>query len=143
MKPNAKLRILVGIAFAAACVFAATASAIDEPAIALPPLASDPAAPESSVDDVANDCGATTPTTIPTAATQPDPVDGPEPALSAGQTNVAEPVAEYAGTRRKPRRKASVEDEWGFFDPDRAGFAALIAKLEEITDEDSHKPERT
>ena len=25
------------------------------------------------------------------------------------------------------------QDEWGFFDPEQCGFAALLAKLEEIT----------
>jgi hypothetical protein len=34
-----------------------------------------------------------------------------------------------------PRRKAKpVQDEWGFFDPEQCGFAALLAKLDEITD---------
>jgi len=38
--------------------------------------------------------------------------------------------------RRVPRRSRPVQDEWGFFDPDQAGFAALLAKLAEITDSD-------
>jgi hypothetical protein len=29
---------------------------------------------------------------------------------------------------------AGQDDEWGFFDPDRVGFAALIAKLQEVTE---------
>jgi hypothetical protein len=34
-----------------------------------------------------------------------------------------------------PRRKSKpVQDEWGFFDPQQCGFAALLAKLDEITD---------
>jgi hypothetical protein len=41
---------------------------------------------------------------------------------------------------KKPRlqvRKANpVQDEWGFFDPERCGFSTLLAKLEEITEED-------
>ncbi len=41
---------------------------------------------------------------------------------------------------KKPRplvRKAKpVQDEWGFFDPERCGFSTLLAKLEEITEED-------
>jgi hypothetical protein len=32
------------------------------------------------------------------------------------------------------RGPAPVQDEWGFFDPDQCGFAALLAKLNEITD---------
>jgi hypothetical protein len=40
-----------------------------------------------------------------------------------------EPVA------RKTNRRHSkpVQDEWGFFDPEQCGFAALLAKLDEIT----------
>ena len=42
---------------------------------------------------------------------------------------------------KKPRpqaRKANpVQDEWGFFDPERCGFSTLLAKLEEITEEDA------
>jgi hypothetical protein len=37
----------------------------------------------------------------------------------------------------KPRKRAKavkpVQDEWGFFDPEQCGFAALLAKLDEIT----------
>ncbi len=35
---------------------------------------------------------------------------------------------------RKEQRPAAVQDEWGFFDPEKCGFAALLAKLDEITD---------
>ena len=43
---------------------------------------------------------------------------------------------------KKPRPAAAVrkvkplQDEWGFFDPERCGFSTLLAKLEEITEED-------
>jgi hypothetical protein len=49
--------------------------------------------------------------------------------------------ADAAGGRKKKKRgKGSpAQDEWGFFDPEQCGFAALIEKLEEITDKD-HKP---
>ena len=37
----------------------------------------------------------------------------------------------------KPDRPAKpVQDEWGFFDPQQCGFAALLAKLDEVTDSD-------
>ena len=66
----------------------------------------------------------------------------PEPTLE--EPAAVEPLPEESGHgRRKRSRKASVEDEWGFFDPDRAGFAALLAKLEEITEDDSAKTQRT
>ena len=42
---------------------------------------------------------------------------------------------------KKPRplaKKAKpVQDEWGFFDPEQCGFSTLLAKLDEITDEDA------
>jgi hypothetical protein len=41
----------------------------------------------------------------------------------------------------RTRRKAKpIEDEWGFFDPDRCGFAALIAKLDEIIENTDDAP---
>jgi hypothetical protein len=43
-------------------------------------------------------------------------------------------------TQNKPRREEPepVQDEWGIFDPNQCGFAALVDKLEEVADE---KPE--
>ena len=36
-----------------------------------------------------------------------------------------------------PKKRANAakpaQDEWGFFDPEQCGFAALLAKLDEIT----------
>jgi hypothetical protein len=37
--------------------------------------------------------------------------------------------------RAQPRKTKPVQDEWGFFDPERCGFSTLLAKLEEITEE--------
>ncbi|HYM25365.1 MAG TPA: hypothetical protein VEU08_19240 [Vicinamibacterales bacterium] len=44
--------------------------------------------------------------------------------------------------RRVPRSLRPVQDEWGFFDPDQAGFAALLAKLAEITEGDDPPSKR-
>jgi len=45
--------------------------------------------------------------------------------------------------RRVPRRGARpIQDEWGFFDPDQCGFAALLAKLQEITEGDDPPSKR-
>jgi hypothetical protein len=45
--------------------------------------------------------------------------------------------ATAGGKKKRKRGKGSpAQDEWGFFDPDQCGFAALIEKLEEITDKD-------
>jgi hypothetical protein len=47
---------------------------------------------------------------------------------------------------KKPARKAlkgkPVQDEWGFFDPEQCGFAALLAKLDEVTATDDPKRRR-
>jgi hypothetical protein len=32
----------------------------------------------------------------------------------------------------KPKQRRPVEDQWGLFDPEQCGFAALLAKLDEI-----------
>jgi len=48
-----------------------------------------------------------------------------------------------ASTQNKKKRKKKhknpppLQDEWSFFDPDQCGFAALVAKLEEITEEEA------
>jgi hypothetical protein len=44
--------------------------------------------------------------------------------------------------RKKKKRKAPPQDEWGFFDPDQCGFAALLAKLDEISDDEKPKKPR-
>jgi hypothetical protein len=44
------------------------------------------------------------------------------------------PGAEPAAAKPKPRNRKPIQDEWGFFDPEQCGFAALVAKLSEITD---------
>lgn len=40
--------------------------------------------------------------------------------------------------KQKPQVKKSkpIQDEWGFFDPEQCGFSTLLAKLEEITEEE-------
>jgi len=38
---------------------------------------------------------------------------------------------------RPAKKKKHPRDEWGFFDPEQCGFAALLTKLEEITDDDA------
>jgi hypothetical protein len=41
---------------------------------------------------------------------------------------------------RRSRKSKPVQDEWGFFDPEQCGFAALLAKLDEITEGPEDKP---
>ncbi len=46
--------------------------------------------------------------------------------------------------RKRKRTLPPKQDEWGFFDPDQCGFAALLAKLEEIEgDEPPPSPDRS
>jgi hypothetical protein len=46
---------------------------------------------------------------------------------------------------QKPEAKPAVQttqpaqDEWGLYDPNRCGFAALVDKLSEVTDEKNEK----
>ena len=40
--------------------------------------------------------------------------------------------------KKKRKKPLPIQDEWGFFDPDQCGFAALLEKLEEITEEEAN-----
>jgi hypothetical protein len=82
------------------------------------------------------------------AARRPTPPPPPEPppkkAAEASQRSEspAGPQADAtpARKRRKPTEGAPVQDEWGLFDPEQCGFAALLAKLEEMEEEDEAPP---
>jgi hypothetical protein len=58
----------------------------------------------------------------------------PKPATSEIAPPAPAPVA------RRARKAKPIQDEWGFFDPEQCGFAALLAKLDEIT-EGAEEPE--
>ena len=57
------------------------------------------------------------------------------------------PVHDHAAIERKLprlRAKAPIQDEWGLFDPEQCGFAALVAKLDAVTeDEDVERRQGT
>jgi hypothetical protein len=57
-------------------------------------------------------------------------------ALVPAQTTAA---PEPTPIKKKRARNNPLQDEWGFFDPAQCGFAALLEKLEEITDKDDIK----
>jgi hypothetical protein len=38
-----------------------------------------------------------------------------------------------AGRKRRGKNLKPAQDEWGFFDPEQCGFAALLAKLDQVT----------
>ena len=44
------------------------------------------------------------------------------------------PEAVDLKSKRRTKKAQPIQDEWGFFDPEQCGFAALLAKLEEITE---------
>jgi hypothetical protein len=56
----------------------------------------------------------------------PEPPPAPPAARAPERAPVAPP--------KRPQKKVPVQDEWGFFDPQQCGFAALLAKLDEISD---------
>jgi hypothetical protein len=77
------------------------------------------------------------------AAAAPEPVEivGPEPeSIAVGEQQpvaIAAPAPQAPKTRKtnsRKRRTKPTQDDWGLFDPDQCGFAALVAKLDEITD---------
>jgi hypothetical protein len=49
---------------------------------------------------------------------------------------------EASKKKRKRPQGGPVQDEWGIFDPEQCGFAALLAKLEEITDKEETRSPR-
>jgi CheY-like chemotaxis protein len=75
------------------------------------------------------------------AAAEPDEADWQD-VVEALRRDVerldAAPVASPRPSRplkkapRKPLKGKPVQDEWGFFDPEQCGFAALLAKLDEV-----------
>ena len=68
-------------------------------------------------------------------APPPAPAAAPQPAPEAAPTDEGKP---------RPKRTRPIEDEWGLFDPEQCGFAALLDKLDEITvtPPNSRSPER-
>ena len=57
-----------------------------------------------------------------------------KPAAAKPAPRPAGPRAAKASKKAKP-----VQDEWGFFDPEQCGFAALLAKLDEVTENDDRR----
>jgi hypothetical protein len=70
-------------------------------------------------------------------AKKPQRPRAPEPRVQAAKPAPApapEPATEPDEARKpRPKRTRPIEDEWGLFDPEQCGFAALLNKLDEIT----------
>jgi len=66
------------------------------------------------------------------------PAKAKEPVVSAKPKDRRAPAVASAAKKPTKRSKKAkpIQDEWGFFDPEQCGFAALLAKLDEITEED-------
>jgi hypothetical protein len=54
-------------------------------------------------------------------------------------TEAAPPPAVLVPLDAAPDPLEPVQDEWGLFDPSKCGFAALLERLDEITDDDKHR----
>jgi hypothetical protein len=59
----------------------------------------------------------------------------------AAKADAVRPEREKEKEKEKEKKTKPIQDEWGFFDPEQCGFAALLAKLDEVTDpEDPQAP---
>lgn len=78
----------------------------------------------------------------PKAMATPEPPRAPEPAAAPDRRKLPPkrhvPVHDRAPEPNVARRrgKTPVQDEWGLFDPEQCGFAALVAKLDAVTDDE-------
>ena len=101
-----------------------------------------PAAPGVPTTTAAPSVPAAT-TAPPTVPTTTAPPTAPATTAPPSASDAASEDQSAADAKKKKRAKSSpAQDEWGFFDPDQCGFAALIEKLEEITDKDDPPPPR-
>jgi hypothetical protein len=64
-------------------------------------------------------------------------------ARSAKARKTQPPAPSQKPSRKRKRATPPKQDEWGFFDPDQCGFAALLAKLEEIEGDEPTTPEQS
>jgi hypothetical protein len=114
----------------------------EEPEVQAPPPAYQSArwmeALEALRQEVEQNGSASVPTAQPAETASAEAA----PAAAAVEVDAArEAQASAAAISARKARRANeptpVQDEWGFFDPDQCGFAALLQKLDEITDTDS------
>ncbi len=75
---------------------------------------------------------------VPTLVAAP-PVSEPSAPAPEPVAATPAPAPETPARRKKQKSKPvkPIQDEWGLFDPDQCGFAALLAKLEEMTEEET------
>jgi hypothetical protein len=69
-----------------------------------------------------------------------------EPAAQKPSETPKKSRSRSAGAKTRKNPAPPMQDEWGFFDPEQCGFAALLAKLDEIAGQDevpAKKPARS
>ena len=101
---------------------------IDEESEDTPPVVPDDVwvlGPVTGIDDLLEIC-------VPESASVAAPP--PPPSRRGGPSGPPAAAKKAAKTKTRSKPKP-VQDEWGFFDPDQCGFAALLAKLDDITEE--------
>jgi CheY-like chemotaxis protein len=111
--------------------------------------------PVATSDLDASEPGATTPADVEPAAApggRVEPAPGPGTAqepqskilhrLEASSPRPpsagAEPLPATRRTKEQRPAPRPLQDEWGLFDPEQCGFAALVARLEELTRDDQN-----
>jgi len=77
------------------------------------------------------------------ATAEPAPVEA-LPAVNKEKPEKSRKRSDKKGPKKpsKPNTRPA-QDEWGLFDPDRCGFAAVVQKLNEVTDDEDPKATRT
>ncbi len=77
------------------------------------------------------------------APAEPPPVEA-HPAVNKEKPEKSRKRSDKKGPK-KPSKQSTrpAQDEWGLFDPDRCGFAAVVQKLDEVTDDEDPKANRT
>ena len=77
------------------------------------------------------------------ASAEPSPVEA-LPAVNKEKPDKSRKRSDKKGPKKpsKPNTRPA-QDEWGLFDPDRCGFAAVVQKLNEVTDDEDPKANRT
>jgi len=76
----------------------------------------------------------TPPQPIPSRAPQPIPSRAPQPVEAPFVAVPSDDVVTAPQPKRRAKTPHPIQDEWGFFDPEQCGFAALLAKLDEMTE---------
>ena len=82
---------------------------------------------------------AATGTPVLTSTAEP-PLKGDKQRKDADERH---PTARAKSAKPDALSTDDVRDEWGLFDPEHCGFAALVNKLDEVTDEEDQKRRKT